>query len=385
MGHKVFVCAYSSGDNPQSMYDIQFSYIKTSLARFFLNKSSSTSGFLSFLLAFFGKIINRLRRFFLLPFYPVVSFSTPLRFRKTFSKVIKDNHIDIVISVIAPDETLYAGYLIKKRFPDVKWIAYYIDAGSNIIRGTNFALLKRILQTKHIKKENLFLSVADKIIIMKGHSHYYSTILSPKNIKKMTVADVPLLNPDSFQTSESSQIVNQVIEKWVYTGCMSGRIYNPIPLCRFFAEYHKLNHNSELHLYGSTDSKHLSYFIAKHPYIFFHNHVAHELIDAIQNEASVLVLFKCFSSDSVSGKIFEYIPHLKPIVALSPTNDICSSVLSNYSLSCHADINSSPVLNAKKVRDFILTIQKIPIPSLSFIYDRFSLSFPITTAKIIIS
>lgn len=385
LGHAVFFIAYSSEQTPPHYNGFTFYYIKPSFARIMLNISKKKKSFSS-LFGFIGITANRLRRLLLLPFYPIVSFSVPIKYRNKYSEVIRCNRIDTVVSVIAPDETLLAGHLIKKRFPEIKFVTYYLDCGTNINQGSSFVFLKKILQSKAIRMENRLLRSADNIIVMKGHSNYYKKTLAPENQGKIHIADVPLLAFHFPLNASFLSSTNDSIEKWIYTGNMEGRIYNPIPFCKLFEEYHKLNPNSELHLYGVCDNRRFfSEVLSKNDFIKWHNSVPHSSIYSIQHNASVLILFKCFSMDSISGKIFEYLPHLKPIILLSPANDICSRQLSQYSLSLSLDISDSSINNAQKAFAFLSTINSIHKPSIDDIRRVFSLSLPLTTAKLLLS
>ena len=116
-----------------------------------------------------------------------------MRWKQAADRLIKENHIDTVISVIAPDEALYTGYLIKKNNSSVNWIVYYIDAGTNVLNDTSFSSLKKALQGKARKWENSVLRLASKIIVMEGHSEYYKKSLNSDNLKKLEIANVPLL------------------------------------------------------------------------------------------------------------------------------------------------------------------------------------------------
>ena len=260
---------------------------------------------------------------------PLVSLTFPHRWRKAGEELIRKERIDTVVSVIAPDEALYTGYLIKRRNPSVEWIAYYIDAGTNILTGTSFEPVKRILQRKAVFWENKVLAFAKKIIVMEGHASYYRQNLMEKNKRKLRVANVPLLIIPTEKRSVNTQ-ENDSIERWVYTGNMSSRLYDPRPLCELFAAYRK-THPAKLHLYGPSDHReYLETIVNKDSGIIWHGMVSHEEIFAIQSSADLLVYYVCKDVDSVSGKLFEYLGTGKRILYLGPEDDINARQLAKY-------------------------------------------------------
>lgn len=381
-GNDVYVCAYGDKTCPEEESNINFSYISPSLARRLLNLAQYRykKGILAKLCSAIGKILNRIRRVLLLPFYPVVSFCVPSRWLKAFRHLRSQTKIDTIVSVIAPDESLYSGFRIKNRFPDVKWIVYYIDAGTNILSGTSFERIKRQLHAKAIKWENNVLASADKIIVMEGHSEYYKKNLSQQNRKKLHIADVPLLTV--HEHLEVKEKENNGVQRWVYTGNMNGKFYDPKVLCEVFIEYCKL-HQAVLDLYGPSD--HLDYLESvqkTHNNIIWHGMKRHEEVLNAQAHADVLVYYKCEALDSVSGKLFEYLSHCKPIIYIGPNDDINSSRLSKYMYGLALSKNDTSCKNAYKIDRFLSSISVNEKLTNAEIESAYALCLPKTTATI---
>ena len=384
-GHKVYVCAYGDANQPTERYDIQFSYIKPSFARRVLNAAQYRykSGLKSKLCGIIGKTLNRIRRIVLLPFYPIVSFSVPRRWQRRTNDLIVAEGIETVVNVACPDESFYAGFLIKSQHKNVRWVVYNIDAGTNVLNGTSFELVKRLLQRKAVNWENRILKQADKIIVMEGHSSYYKDILSDDNRKKLNVADVPLLpNIKDFKTIIVDN--KKDIQRIVYTGNMNGIYYDPKPLCDLFVEYCSIR-SAELHLYGpSTHSEYLQRIMGKHNNIIWHGIVSHDEVVRVQSEADVLIYYKCVALDSVSGKLFEYLRQAKPIVYLGPSNDINANRLSKYKHGLALSINDGAISNAQKMDRFFNDEMRGEPVTKEEIEQSYSRCLPKTTAEIIL-
>lgn len=384
--NKVYVSAYSGDSDCIDGIEyehINFEFIKPSFARRLLNRSQQTKSIkLAKMYGSMGKSINRLRRMILLPFYPVVSFSLPLRWKRQVVSMIDREDINVIVSVNAPEESLYTGYLVKKKRPSIKWVIYNIDAGSNILPGTSFENLKAMLQSKAIHWENRLFNLSDKVIVMEGHSDYYKKSVEKDNASKLYIADVPLLRIRQ-EKLDAHTVTNSDIQKWVYTGNMNGAFYNPTAICQMFAEYSKYCY-CELHLYGPSDHRDYLKEIAKtHQNIIWHGSVSHEDVDKAQREADVLVYYKCKKMDSISGKLYEYLTQGKPILFLGPTNDINSRKLARYFMGMSFDITLSPETNAALAYDFLKNHQKPVDNNLGMIKKQFNSSLPETTARIL--
>lgn len=337
-GYKVYANAFE-GEPKQckNVIDgVDIVYTKPSLARAMITKAMYASNPIKKLI--YNKIgiaLNRITRLIFLPFYPIVAPSFSKRWSEKICKQIAGNNIDIVISVNAPLDSIATGYLVKKKCPYVKWVAYYIDGGSNYGKEQSFLTLKMMLQRKSIKWENKVLELADKIIIMEGHADYYRSVLTKSNFFRMKVLNVPLFNI-SQMSSDSHCFENSDKEIWTYMGTIRRGFYDPQKLFSWFEEYSR-SHNAELHLYGATN---MDEFIRKNSdgkHIIYHGLIPHDEVEKILNKSNVLVYFRSEKIDSVSGKFFEYIMFQKPIVYFGPKNDINWIQLQKYPLGVAID------------------------------------------------
>lgn len=383
--NQVFVSAYYDKNSQNMQGEIIFSFIKPSLARRLLRASQRVDNKTkAWVYSKLGKLMNRIRRALLIPFYPVTSLTVPFRWNKQANAFIKKHDIDTVVSVVAPDESLFAGYLIKKSNPNIKWIVYYIDSGTNILHGTSFEKAKKLLHAKAIRWENRVLMKAEKIIVMEGHYSYYLNTLNDMNRKKLYVANVPLLikNKDNIHLSYSNK---NKVQKWVYTGNISGDFYNPQCMCEFFLAYCK-EHDAELHLYGVSDHKgYLTRVQEKCPKIIWHGPVSHEDALKAQAEADVLIYFKCGRLDSVSGKLFEYLSLRKPVVYIGADDDINAQQLEKYRKGLVLNYQDSVLNQVSQVDRFLESDDLKTEVTMEEIEEAYYYSLPSTTVKIISS
>ena len=327
-GNEVYVCAFGNGKQ-KDLDDngIKVSFVKPTLARLFLTKSKETKNkYYAKLYKLMGLILNRLRRFILFPLYPVVSLSLAHRCSKKITKMINIYNIDCVISVIAPDDSLYTGYLCKKANSSVVWIPYYLDNGSNLLPGASFEKVKAMLKKKYQKWENKVLEKADGIIIMKGHEKYYRKTLSDENLKKLQVANVPLFVISESIEEKEKKADNEV---WMYAGNMSGKYYDPHTIVDVFNKYNK-NNKAYLKLFGPTDKISYVESASKNSNIKWYGNVSHDKLVSEYLSSDVLVFYINGVLDSVSGKFFEYLKYEKIIIYIGDKNDINANLVKKY-------------------------------------------------------
>ena len=75
-----------------------------------------------------GSLLNKISLFTMYIFWPKISPRCTYRFYKRAQKICSMEQFDAVVAVYTPIETLYAGYLLKRKIPEIKFIPYYLDA-----------------------------------------------------------------------------------------------------------------------------------------------------------------------------------------------------------------------------------------------------------------
>ncbi len=345
-GWEVYINAFEGkpNQNSETVDDVHIEYTKPALSRQLMIKAMFTAeAKKKRVLGNTGIFLNRVTRIVCMPFYPIVSPMFTKRWSKQIIRQIKENGINYVVSVNAPLDSIAAGYLVKKTCPDVKWIAYYIDGGSNYGKEQAFLKLKKKLQNKSVKWENRVLTVADKIVVMEGHSKFYTNILKSDNISRLAVLNVPLFNIQRTQFDESLRN-NSDKEIWTYMGTIRDGFYDPSKFFSWFLKYTK-SHNAELHLYGSTNMDDYLQHNCDNKRIFYHGLISHDCVDSVLRNSDVLVYFRSERLDSVSGKFFEYLTYHKPIVYFGPKDDINWKQLEKYPLGIAIDQDTGEQTN----------------------------------------
>lgn len=333
-----------------------------------------------------AKITNTLHRLFTIANYPIDSARFVKRWAKATDSLINMPEETILVSVVNPENTIYVGEEVKKRNPKIKWILHYLDCGSNVLPGSTFERFRRILQSKSVSAENRALSLSDKIIVMRGHYEYYFSHLSPLNVQKLLMADIPLLH-DSPQVSASGNCFKFKDNlKVVYAGAMTGVYYDPKSICDYFAALKKYIPNATMDLYGITDKDtYLNEISNTGVGIKYHGAVQHDLLKKIFSEADILIYYKNERIDSVSGKFFEYLSYLKPVIYYGIKRDINYNNVLRYdyglSLDCKEDLDE----NAKNTVSFLKSLEEKPPIDYENIKEVFEMSLPSYAYSLIVS
>ncbi|MDY4494279.1 MAG: hypothetical protein SPE24_05250 [Erysipelotrichaceae bacterium] len=370
-GWEVYINAFEGKPNQSSetVDGLHIEYTKPALSRQLMTKAVFATEAKKRVLGNMGIFLNRVTRIVCIPFYPIVSPIFTKRWSKQIIRQIKENGINYIVSVNAPLDSIAAGYLVKKTCSEVKWIAYYIDGGSNYGKEQAFLKLKKKLQNKSVKWENKVLSGADKIIVMEGHSKFYTNMLNTDNVSRLAVLNVPLFNTQRTQLDVSLKNSSDK-EIWTYMGTIRDGFYNPSKFFSWFLKYAK-THNAELHLYGSTNMDEYLQHNCDNKRIFYHGLIPHNCVDSVLTNSDVLVYFRSEKLDSVSGKFFEYLTYHKPIVYFGPKDDINWKQLEKYPLGIAIDQDTGEQTN-----EFALIINSRDIISNDTLEKMFYTSTP---------
>lgn len=348
-GWEIYVNAFAGehGQKSETQDGVHIEYTRPAISRQLIAKSNFVANKRKAkIIRTCGILLNRITRLIFLPVYPVTAPLFTFLWSRRVLRQTLSNAIDTIISVNAPLDSVAAAYLVKKKYSNVKWIAYYIDGGSNYGKEQNFLGVKKKLQKKSIKWENTVLSYADKIVVMEGHSKYYKSVLSDRNLDHLEVLNVPLFCTQVVEQKGSIQTnyKSKKREVWTYMGTIRDGFYHPGKLFAWFLEYCN-THNAELHLYGTTDIEDYLVRNCDKKHIFYHGVVTHDCVDKILRKSDVLVYFRSERLDSVSGKFFEYLMYHKPIVYFGPKDDINWTQLVKYPLGVAIDQDTEESTN----------------------------------------
>lgn len=293
-------------------------------------------------------IINKAQLFFSAPIWPIVSPATVYRFSKAAVRLQKEHGFDTVVSVYTPLEALLAGYSVKKKYPKIKFVPYFLDSLSGGYGPKHFS--KSTIIKRGLKIEKKLFAMADIIILMKS-SESHQLDYNHEFIQKFRFLDIPmLLRGNEKQTTPK----NKEKVKMLFVGSICRSVRNPRTLlsalsvlqgdriyCEFIgnvdcpAEFDELKS-----LFGER--------------LTLTGFMRHDLLQAKIQEADILLNIGNLITTMVPSKIFEYMSYGKPIISsFDIENEPSAHYLKKYPLTLLLDSKVSATENSALISDFI--------------------------------
>lgn len=313
-------------------------------------------------------IINKMQLFIMSPWWPRISPFYTRRFYKAAKKLIVQEKYNAIICAYTPIDTLYAGYLLKKEFPQIRYIPYYLDALAGGWGPTIWSKEKIDSRTRGL--ESRIDEIADFVISMQSSLTYHNAYpLSNSDKINRYFLDVPTFLPKSGEESTISNKKNSGIIRVVYCGSIHFPDRDPRPLLNHFIPICN-NHNVELVFIGSSNCPNIFY-----DYSLKANHkirtlgqMAHEKAMEYLESADYLINIGSTNPNTVTCKIFEYMQFRKPIISTYKIgNEPSIPYLEKY--GCYFLLNENDDCDFEKhnkeLSDFIMSKHQINDQDLS--------------------
>jgi len=276
---------------------------------------------------------------------------------KRACELIKAEGINHVITTSPPHSTQLIGLRIKKKFPDIKWIADLRDPWTDIYYYKQFypTVFSKAIDLKY---EKSVLKNSDKIITV-GSS--LKTLFSSKikdleqKIEVITNGydqsdfnEVPVSNPSRFTLT--------------YVGTLSD-IYPIEGLIPALKTLHSSGKDFLLRFVGTVSEKTRKMIELEIPakYLEFLPYAIHNEAIKYMISSSLLILIIPLHQSSksiITGKIFEYLASGKPILCLGPVDGDAAEIISK----CKAGRTFS-YFDTANISKFVKNIDNHPVTS----------------------
>lgn len=276
---------------------------------------------------------------------------------KFLEQYLKENKIDVVVTSGPPHSLHMIGLGLKKKFPDLKWVADFRDPWTEISYYKHLKLTKSS-DRKHRQLESAVFKTADITLA--------TSYTDAENFRKAGANAVCITN--GFDESDSSAPLRKAEEKPPTTFTLSyigvlEQLRNPENLWRVLDELVKENKefadNFTLKFAGRIDDKILQSIenSSLKNHILNLGYISHD--KAVEEMAnSNLLLITNFPNESskgiIPGKIFEYLATGKQIISFGPHEADVSRILDETAAGKHFSYK-----DAVAVKDFILEKYKL--------------------------
>ncbi|MCD1118351.1 glycosyltransferase family protein [Chryseobacterium turcicum] len=264
---------------------------------------------------------------------------------------LKINNIKTIVTSGPPHSMHLIGLNLKKKFPDLKWIADFRDPWTEISYYKHLKLTKKS-DKKHRQLESEVFKNAD-ITLATSYTDAENFRKNGANAICITNGfDESDSNPQTLKPSNS-----QTQFTLSYIGVLE-QLRNPENLWKALANLVKTNtdfaESFKLKFVGRIDDKILETLqkLSLKNHIQNLGYVSHDKA-VVEMGKSSLLLITNFPSDSskgiIPGKIFEYLATGKQIISFGPNEADVSKILDETKAGKHFGYNDS-----KEIEDFIL-------------------------------
>lgn len=298
------------------------------------------------------KLLLRLTQFVTIPIYPITEPIAYWKFEREAIKLMNKEHFDIVVSEYHGLDSLHAGSILKKRFPEIRFVAILWDpfTGKDPVK----YLPKRFFRERMNLGEQQELEVADKIIVMESSRAYHEihSVCKPY-YNKFEYLDIPSIVKPPVQTHPAGLIIHGKINV-VYAGILSLPDRNPEYVIQLLKKSTYAKDVNFIFLCTGEGKEKLEQLSNDFPGIItISGFVGREDLNNIYHEAEVLLNFGGPNPSMVPSKIFEYMSYGKPILSTYYIdNEASLKYLRKYPLALCVDQRLEIYENVKLLDNF---------------------------------
>lgn len=302
----------------------------------------------------FDKVVLRVNQLLAIPIYPCFYPFRTRKFIREADRVYSKYKFDAVACEHYGYETMMAGYTLKKRHPEVRYLQFFWDALSG---GTKPGYLPSSFVNKRRETlEECIFEACDCSIAMVSHEAHLMRKGYAKHAKshgRLRFMGIPYL-----QQIQANKALKPIIDfdrskiNIVFAGNLWGR--NVEYVISLIASIRDLD--VVLWIITSSNTSDFKNCLAEDDgRVRFVPYMPHDELVNVLASADALLNMGVNNPNAISGKIFEYMGCCKPIISTYAIDDeACIPVLEHYPLSLLVDERRADIDSvAAEVTDFL--------------------------------
>lgn len=245
----------------------------------------------------------------------------------------RQNEIDVLLSVSAPHEEVFAGVeFCKEKKQNCKLFIYQMDryANSSSLYICKYDLIRK--NKNNIEMELSALSECKRIFVLPPIAEHYKESIYRQFSNKIIVTEHPLVKKKAIASETENKMGDGKIHV-IYAGSLNKKNRNPSYLLEMFNSNIMRSSKVVLDLYTFGDCQDIIYEYQKRNLekINSYGKVSSYSINKILEQSDILLTIGNNSDNEVPSKLFEYISFLKPIIHLYYSdNDLYLQYLKDY-------------------------------------------------------
>lgn len=271
--------------------------------------------------------------------WPLVSLLYARRFFSAASRQMKRESFDVVVAAYTPIDTLLAGHFLKRAFPEILFVPYYLDALAGGWGPSAWSRGK--IEERTRRYEELVNSNADAVVSM-GSSRGYHTehLSSDRNAGKRIFLGVPMMSEPIARLCENAPNSRPYA---LFAGNIPFPRRDPRRMLEIMGKVCQ-QLDMDMVIAGECSCPQILKAFTEPPesHIRYIGKQDRASIASLESGASVLVNIGSDNPYTIPCKIFEYMTFLKPILSTySIDGEPSRPLLEEYGHACFVDERDS--------------------------------------------
>jgi len=320
-----------------------------------------------------NRIIQRIKQIILIPWYPIIEPITILKFAKKAIKLHKTENFDYVISEHNGMDSLLAGYYLKRKYPNIKYVPIFWDP----LYGKETAkyLPDSYSKKRQKKLEKKILYYADQAIFMENMKKFHKDNDISYTDKCVYMSFPKLIRRTGFKNHEDYTKEGKI--NIVFSGILNLPDRDPSYFLKVVSNSSYADDINLLFFCTGSGRNLVEQFKTTYQGdVVISSYIPVSTLSSVYNNSDILLNIGGPNPNMIPSKIYDYMSSCKPIISTYYIdNDASKSILSKYPAILFLDLRESLDTNVSHFDEFIQNINSIKV-DFQDIESRFSMNSP---------